>query len=183
MLPSNRASTNILAGAYKNYSRERYAQLRKQHSTTRESEIVGRVIREWEAMEASQKLRYSESQSAGTIMLNVEPLATPLKDSLNKSNMKSTSAKEGAKRESLEMNLDDVKIKDFDLGSESKSDKSKKIAKKSKGSSDYISFFKYHFKKLQFEHKKWSKTQVSSIIALLWKKKKSISKTSHMKVR
>jgi len=140
-------------------------------------------MREWEAMEASQKLNYSESQFEGTIILNVEPLVTPLKNSLNKSNMKSTSVKDGAEN-SLEMNFNDVKIKNFDLDSESKSDKSKKIAEKSKGSLDYISFFKYHSKKLQFEHNKWSNTQIRSIIALLWKKKKkSISKTSQLKVR
>ena len=141
MLTSNRASTNNLASAYKSYSRERYAQLRKQHSTTRESEIVGRIIQEWEAMDSAQKLRYTESQSSGTIMLNVEPLATPSKDKLNKSGMKSTDSKD----KSPEMKLDGIRVKEFDLGSESKSMKSKKIGKKGKNSSDYINFFKYHF--------------------------------------
>ena len=59
-------------------------------------------------------------------MLNVEPLATPHKDNLNKSNMKST----GAKEESSEMHLDDIKVKEFDLGSDSIAMKTKKIAKK-----------------------------------------------------
>ena len=41
---------------------------------------------------------------------------------------------------------------------------------------DYVSFYKFHYKKLKGEHNRWSTTQITSVIKLLWKKKKAVSK-------
>lgn len=48
---------------------------------------------------------------------------------------------------------------------------------------DYISFFKHHFAKLSAEHSKWAVPQVTSIVKLLWKKKKQSSKGTTHKLR
>lgn len=57
--------------------------------------------------------------------------------------------------------------------------KRKLIAKQSK--TDYTSFFKYHYQKLKTEHKRWTTNQISSVIKLLWKKKKGTNKTLRRK--
>ena len=52
--------------------------------------------------------------------------------------------------------------------------KMKQIAKpKSNKSNDYINFFKNYFQHLTKEHPKWSAKQITSIVKLLWKKRKS----------
>lgn len=81
---------------------------------------------------------------------------------------------------------------DFNKGSEKHDDsrlgessspqvvvKSKAIVKQSK--SEYVSFFKYHYTKLKGEHKRWSTQQISSVIKLLWKKKKGTTKSLRRK--
>lgn len=58
--------------------------------------------------------------------------------------------------------------------------KAKKITKKS----EYLSFFKYHFQKLKSEHSRWTNPQLTSVVRLLWKKKKSMaSKVSGSSLR
>jgi len=53
--------------------------------------------------------------------------------------------------------------------------KTKKISKSIKKSvSEYVNFFKSYYKKLHSEHPKWNEKQVTVIIKLLWRKKKSI---------
>ncbi len=52
--------------------------------------------------------------------------------------------------------------------------KVKQIAKtKSSKSNDYINFFKNYFLHLSKEHPRWSAKQITSIVKLLWKKRKS----------
>lgn len=41
-----------------------------------------------------------------------------------------------------------------------------------KKSSDYVKFFKFYYQKLTLEHPKWTSAQISSIISIMWKKKK-----------
>ena len=40
---------------------------------------------------------------------------------------------------------------------------------------DYVGFYKYHYKKLKEEHKRWTTTQITSVIKLIWKKKKKVA--------
>ena len=79
------------------------------------------------------------------------------------------------------MNLDDIQIREFEESSNSKSSKSKRIAKKPK--SEYTNFYKHHFERLHREHPKWAHKQITSIIKLLWKKKKSPRSLETMKMR
>ena len=176
MLTQNREHSRTLSTAYRNYSRMRYDQIKQTNKSLRESDIVGKVIKEWEAMNQNQKTKYVDSNMNSMVTLNVEPLATPQKDALGKSNQKSTSVKVDD-----DMSLDNVEVKEFDLSSDSANKKTKKISKKSQ--SEYLSFFKYHFKKLHEEHKKWSSKQISSIIRLLWHKKKNMNKPISMRTR
>ena len=75
---------------------------------------------------------------------------------------------------------------DFNKGSEQRDDsrnvdssspqaflKTKPIAKPQ---GDYIQFFKFHYKSLAQQHRRWSNKQIVSVIKLLWKKKKSQGK-------
>ena len=41
-----------------------------------------------------------------------------------------------------------------------------------KKSTDYVKFFKFYYEKYVKEHPKWTSTQITTIISLLWKKKK-----------
>ena len=54
-------------------------------------------------------------------------------------------------------------------------DKTKQIGKPSQG--DYISFFKKYYNSLSQEHPRWTTQQISSVIKLLWKKKKNQGKS------
>jgi hypothetical protein len=77
---------------------------------------------------------------------------------------------------------------DFNRGSEAKDDsrlvessspavfiKTKQIAKPSQ--SDYISFFKTYYRNLGKEHPRWTTQQISSVIKLLWRKRKNQGKS------
>ena len=161
---------NRLGNAYRNFSRERYNTLKQQHSRLRESDIVSKVIKEWDAMSNAQKEMFLNNSNQRMVALNVEPLSTPSKDALGKSNLKSTGLKMMDK-EGSELSIDNIEVKEFDLSVDSSNRKTKKIAKKDRN--EYISFHKFHFKKLSQEHKKWSSKQVNKIISLLWQKKKN----------
>lgn len=50
--------------------------------------------------------------------------------------------------------------------------KTKPIAKQHT-QSDYISFFKHHYRKLSNEHTRWTTSQITKVVKLLWKKSKS----------
>jgi hypothetical protein len=43
---------------------------------------------------------------------------------------------------------------------------------------EYLKFFKFYYDKLTVEHPRWSASQISTIIKLLWKKKLTTDKTS-----
>jgi len=45
---------------------------------------------------------------------------------------------------------------------------------------NYIEFFKLYFEKLSKEHRKWTATQISSVIRLMWKKRKNQMKTKRI---
>jgi len=50
-------------------------------------------------------------------------------------------------------------------------------SKMSKKSSDYVKFFKFYYDKTKTEHPNWTPSQITTIVSLLWKKKKSSEKT------
>lgn len=70
-------------------------------------------------------------------------------------------------------NMEEVNVKEFDESSASKGMKTKKISQpKNRNINEYISFFKSYFDRLSKEHPNWSAHQITSIIKLLWKKRK-----------
>jgi uncharacterized protein (DUF2252 family) len=60
----------------------------------RESEIVAKVIREWDAMSMEQKNKYLDMKNDNMVMLNVESISTPQKGEMPmmkaKTNQKTT---------------------------------------------------------------------------------------------
>lgn len=171
MFAERRDNSRTQGAAYREFSRQRYNELKKQMTHMRESEIVSRVIREWENMSTDQKNQFFHTKDTSMVMLNVGPLATPSKDAQGKLKDRTTGSK---KEEVKEMNLEDVHIGEFQESSSQKPMKSRKISKRG-NQSDYISFFKYHFDKLTREHRRWTSSQISSVVRLLWKKKKQDS--------
>jgi hypothetical protein len=70
-------------------------------------------------------------------------------------------------------NMEEVNVKEFDDSFTSKGMKTKKISHtKNRSTQEYISFFKSYFDRLSKEHPNWSARQITSIIKLLWKKRK-----------
>lgn len=53
--------------------------------------------------------------------------------------------------------------------------KTKQISKPSQ--SDYISFFKTYYRNLAQQHPRWTTQQISTVIKLLWKKRKNQGKS------
>ncbi len=45
-----------------------------------------------------------------------------------------------------------------------------------KKDTEYLKFFKFYYEKTKKEHPKWTPSQITMIVSLLWKKKKSIDK-------
>lgn len=85
--------------------------MKKQLNHLRESEIVSRVIKEWKVMPLEQKDNYTQAGYGSGVLLNVEPLSTPMKDSFNKTNQKTTGDKKMDKSEGSEINLEDIQVK------------------------------------------------------------------------
>jgi hypothetical protein len=94
-----------------------------------------------------------------------------------KTNQKTTIEK---KAEAFEMmdpsrseNMEEVNVREFDESSAFKRMKTKKIAQpKNRNTYEYASFFKKYFDSLSKEHPSWSARQITSIIKLLWRKRK-----------
>jgi hypothetical protein len=57
--------------------------------------------------------------------------------------------------------------------------KKKRISKQdvTQPRTEYLKFFKFYYQKLTLEHPRWSASQISTIIKLLWKKKIVSEKT------
>lgn len=155
--------------------------MRGQAKNLRESEIVARVIREWESMTMAQKNRYMDP-NYGMVTLSLAPLATPSKGSHAKANLQTTKEAKELADDNSDMLLEDIEIKGFELSESSKGRKSKKITKKNQ-QMEYINFFKVHMAKLRREHPRWSVKQCSSIVALLWRKTKSNKTVSSRKLK
>ncbi len=116
MLTSNRSNSRAEGHAYRAFSRKRYGELKNQLKHLRESEIVARVIREWEQMSLEDKNRYDLGKDERTVPLDLNPLATPLKDKMVGTNLKTTGEKKekSEAHESSSLNLDEINVKDFD---------------------------------------------------------------------
>ena len=84
--------------------------MEKELKHLRESEIVARVIREWEHMNQDQKNKFGQGND---VLLNLNPMSTPLKDKMAPANQKTTVEKKQEKSEHSSVNLDDINVREF----------------------------------------------------------------------
>lgn len=74
------------------------------------------------------------------------------------------------------MNNDEIKL---DEKIEQQDDNCSRVSKKE---SEYLKFYKFYYDKYRLEHPSWTPGQITTIVSLLWKKKKSHEKTTPSKV-
>lgn len=55
------------------------------------------------------------------------------------------------------------------------------MSKASKKDNEYLKFFKFYYDKNKTEHPNWTPSQVTTIVSLLWKKKKNHDKNTPSK--
>ena len=161
----------------------------------REAEIVSKIIKEWDALTSNAKT-YLQKVYEKNKVLTLEDISSSeqlMKNELLKKEAAKIAASKGQKLSSSDP-IPITKIfptpsavkhesdSDFNRDSHQKDDsnkpvdssspkllvgKTKKIAK-----TDYITFYKATYDKLQAEHPRWTPLQISGIIKLKWKKEK-----------
>lgn len=180
---------------YREFSRQKYQKYKHQFPQLRESELVGRIIKEWDSLDAIAKeqlrahyeskkyLTPGEISSSESEMR--ERLAQKAKEA--KSKGKSTSAildvsQPFSKSSSRPKKRSDSGARASDRKDDSKQpyDSSSPLVAKRKlinrTKQDYVSFYKKMTTFLSHEHPRWTQAQISSIVRLEWRKKKSSAK-------
>lgn len=155
-----------------------------------------KIIKEWDALDVSAKENLQKIYEEKKFLTNEDISSS---EALKKADKASKEARFAAERSAkkkiatpafsatkFHSNIRQVERddSDFNRGSEAKDEsrlaessspavfvKTKQITKHSQ--SDYISFFKVHYRKMANEHPRWNTQQISSLIRLLWKKKKN----------
>ena len=184
---------------YREFSRQKYNKYKHQFPKMRESEIVTKIIKEWDALgttakghlqkiyEKNKVLTLEDISSSEQIMKSellkkaeIRKSATQAKQSSSQRQAPTKIFPEpsGSKPLSDSDFNRDSNQRDDSKGVESSSPKllvkTKKIAK-----TDYIAFYKQRYERLHTEHPRWTSRQISSIIKLQWKKEKK----QHTKLR
>lgn len=188
---------------YREFSRQKYNKYKAQFPKLRESEIVSKIIKEWDSLDilAKQNLQTiylkknyltNEDISSSEALVKADLASKEARIAAEKSATKHIKSSFSATRFHSNVKPSSRDGSEFNRGSEQKDDsrlgessslqvhvKSRAIAKASK--SDYVSFFKHHYQRLTKEHKRWTTQQIASVIKLLWKKKKGDTKTLRRK--
>lgn len=191
--------SEAMGKVYREFSRQKYNKYKAQFPKLRESEIVSKIIKEWDSLDQAAKGNLQRIYEEKNYLTNEDISSS---EALVKADLASKEARvaaEQAARKSIKTSFKSTRFhsnvkassrdgSDFNRGSEQKDDsrlgdsstppvlvKSKGIVKTSR--SEYLSFFKHHYAKLKKEHKRWSTNQISTVIKLLWKKKKGNNKT------
>lgn len=193
-----------LGTTYREFSRQRYNKYRHQYPKMRESEIVVRIIKEWENMDTPKKKNLYERYEA----------SKSIKDDDNRS-VFSTAHKTAQKTARLSptpyskthlpkatiypplfpYKKDEEMDSDFNRNSDRQSEdlqsnrSSYSIIVREQGEGSfvsnrnyhYIQFYKYNYARLMHEHPRWSAVQISQIIKLEWEKKKKTMKAKSSK--
>lgn len=179
------------AKVYREYSRQMYTKLKAQFPKMRESEIVAKIIKEWESLNNTQKsglqakfekqnflteqdILESSSSKKGQKSSNVKVVKKSAQPSSKPSNVKIFVDKSESK-----ISDDSEPRKEDQFGDsvqDSESSKKKGLPTKtktiSKGkNSDYIQFFKYYYASTAKNHPRWTPHQITTIVRLLWKKR------------
>ena len=191
--------SEVMGKVYREFSRQKYNKYKAQFPKLRESEIVSKIIKEWDSLDNLAKNNLQVIYEKKNYLTNEDISSS---EALAKADLASKEARFAAERASRKVSKttfsatkyhSNVKPasrdgSDFNRGSEQKDDsrlgdssspqllvqKTRPILKASQ--EDYVGFYKYHYKKLKGEHKRWTTTQITSVIKLLWKKKKVASK-------
>lgn len=193
----------MMGKVYREFSRQKYNKYKHQFPKMRESEIVSKIIKEWDTLNSTAKEHLQKIYEKNKC-LTLEDISSS--EQLMKSELQKKEAQMSARRSAEEIHkssshqVSATKIfppisgskpqsdSEYNRDSKSKDDskvvessspklivaKTKKILKRS--SSDYISFYKLRYAKLHSTHPRWTSKQISSIIKLEWKKEKSADK-------
>lgn len=190
--------SEAMGKVYREFSRQKYTKYKAQFPKLRESEIVSKIIKEWDSLDVKAKDNlqkiYEEKNyltqediSSSEALVKADLASKELRVAAERSAQKYIKPSFSATRIHTNVRAPSREGSEFNRGSEQKDDSRlgessspqvvvrKPITKATK--TDYISFFKYHYQRLSREHKRWTTQQISSVVKLLWKKKKGDSKT------
>lgn len=138
----------------------------------RESEMVEKIIREWENLSDEKKNKFARNLGNNEPLPQLGVEATPSKNdrtlSLAKTNQKTTGAKENRVEESSEEDREELD------GSSSNNVLFPKVTpkiNKNGSKADYMTFFKFYYARTMRDHPNWTPNQATVIIKLLWKKR------------
>jgi hypothetical protein len=200
------AKNELMGKVYREFSRQKYNKYKAQFPKLRESEIVSKIIKEWDSLDSAakeslqkiyEKKNYltSEDISSSEALVKADLASKEARIAAEKSAKKTVKPSFSATRYHSNVRASSRDGSDFNRGSEQKDDsrlgessspqvivgKKTHPISKAVSKSDYISFFKYHYTKLSKEHKRWSTQQITKVVRLLWKKKKGDTKTLRRK--
>lgn len=159
---------------------------------------MSKIIREWDALNSDAKDKLL-SQYEKNKELTQEDISESeaIRKTVSKTATKSAKIETPVKKVSkVRMFVDKPEPKysspsDSDKKSSNKMDdsnspnivivpsKTKGIKKTARSNEEYIAFYRHYYQRTAQEHPKWQPLQISTIIKLLWKKKKRSEKISH----
>lgn len=194
----------MMGKVYREFSRQKYNKYKHQFPKMRESQIVSKIIKEWDALNNLAKDNLQKIYEKNKC-LTLEDISSS--EQLMKSELQKKEAQLSAKKSAEDPNISSgrqvsaTKIfpppsgskpqsdSEYNRDSKSKDDsklvessspkliiaKTKKIQKKT--THDYINFYRVRYNKLHSLHPRWTPKQISSIIKLEWRKEKSKSRS------
>ena len=181
---------------YREFSRQKYNKYKHQFPKMRESEVVSKILKEWDALNQTakdnlrtiyqkNKCRTLEDISSSEQMMKAELEKKAALDAAKKSaQLEAQKSSSNLLNRSLPPPSKPQSDSDFNRDSERKDDsrpiessspkilidKTKKIQKGAE--IDYITFYKARYSQLHAKHARWTPKQISTIIKLEWKKEK-----------
>lgn len=192
--------SEIMGRVYREFSRQKYNKYKAQFPKLRESELVSKIIKEWDALDQVAKDNLQKTYERKNYLTNEDISSSEalVKAELAQKEGRFTAERSGKKSiktsrfeaTKIHSNVKAASVEGSEVrGSEQKDDsrlgessslqiitKTKTIAKPTT-KNDYIDFFKYYYKKLSSEHRRWSTPQITKVIKLLWKKTKKEGKS------
>lgn len=173
---------------YREFSRQKYNKYKHQFPKMRESEIVNKIIREWDTLDFNAKRRLKKVYCQNRSLPNED--ASESETAKKSEEARMTEQGSGKKEEAnvgLKNVLEDAKAtplkKEWE---ERREDMKQETPTKYKtpgkvSCTDYVTFFRHYFDKYRREHPRWTPSQVSKIITLLWRKNKLNMKSKFKK--
>lgn len=187
--------SEVMGKVYREFSRQKYNKYKAQFPKLRESEIVSKIIKEWDALDSPAKENLQKAYEKNNYLTNEDISSS---EALMKADLASKEARNAAERSAkrpatkasrfaatrMHSNIRAASSHGSELnrGSEQNDSrlgessslqvlvKTKPISKPTQ--SDYISFFKHHYATLSRQHKRWTTPQLTKVIKLLWLKSK-----------